>query len=67
MTGKIHDFEPKIGNGYEISLFHIDHKMKEKHRGTKIVFRQNLLNLNLTNELFKPLISNQTKTSFRGE
>lgn len=63
MIGKIHDFDAKVGGGYNMSLFYLDGETGGKTSETKTVSRQNLLNSNHTRKLFRRLISSPTRMS----
>lgn len=65
ITGKIHDFNLKIGDGCEMSLFYNDTETEGKTSGNEDRFSATFTESYLTRKLFRQLTFNRTTTSFK--
>lgn len=66
MTGKIYNFEPKIGGGYEMSLFYIDHKIEGKTSGNEDLFSAKFVELKPNERIVQTINFQSDKDEFSG-
>lgn len=67
MVGKIHDFELKVGGGYNMSLFYLDSKTLGKTSGNEDRFSAKFVELKPYNKIVQTINFQSDKNEFANE
>ena len=67
MTGKIHDFDLKVGGGYDMSLFYTDNKIAGKTSGNEDRFLAKFIELKPYEKIIQTIKFQSDQSKFKGE
>ncbi|MFA7445573.1 MAG: SRPBCC domain-containing protein [Flavobacteriaceae bacterium] len=67
MTGKIHDFDLRVGGGYDMSLFYIDNKRVGKTAKNEDRYSARFVELNPYEKIVQNIIFQSDKSKFTDE